>query len=86
MFTDDDDKLVECGRCESWEKHYELLNDAILGAKLHWYCRKCNGLAISAVKTDKDIEEKYCQYFETVRQEINETRLVIDKRITDEVT
>ena len=59
VFTDDDDKLVECGRCESWEcikcsniseKHYELLNDAILGAKLHWYCMKCNRLAISAVK------------------------------------
>ena len=81
VFCDEDDKLIECGRCEKWEcincsnmseKQYDLLNDKSLGVRLHWFCNECNALAISAVKTDKEIEEKCRQYFHTVREEIQE--------------
>ena len=67
------------------EKQYDLLNDKRLGVRLHWFCNECNALAISAVKTDKEIEEKCRQYFHTVREEIQETRTILDERITSEV-
>ena len=95
VFCDEDDKLIECGRCEKWEcincsqmseKQYDLLNDKSLGVRLHWFCNECNALAISAVKTDKEIEEKCRQYFHTVREEIQETRTILDERITSEVS
>ena len=57
-----------------------------LGVRLHWFCNECNALAISAVKTDKEIEEKCRQYFHTVREEIQETRTILDERITSEVS
>ena len=68
------------------EKQYDLLNDKSLGVTLHWFCNEYNALAISAVKTDKEIEEKCRQYFHTVREEIQETRTVLDQRITSEVS
>ena len=95
VFCDEDYKLIECGRCEKWEcincsnmseKQYDLLNDKSLGVRLHWFCNECNALAISAVKTDKEIEERCRQYFHTVREEIQETRTVLDKRITSDVS
>ena len=96
VFCDEDDKLIECGRCEKWEcincsnmseKQYDMLNDKSLGVRLHWwFCNECNTLAISAVKTDKEIGEKFRQYFHEVREEIQETRTVLDQRITSEVS
>ena len=95
VFCDEDDKLIECGRCEKWEsincsnmseKQYDLLNDKSLEVRLHWLCNECNALAISAVKTDKEIEVKSRQYFHTVREEIQERRTVLDQRITPEVS
>ena len=68
------------------EKQYALLNDKSLGVRLHLFCNECNALAISAVKTDKEIEEKCRQYFHTVREEIQETRTILDERITSEVS
>ena len=94
VFSNDDDKLIECGRCEEWEcitcssmteAQYDVLNDVNLGAKLHYFCTKCNGQAIAAVKTDKDIEDKCKQYFQQVRAEIEEVRSTLDTRITSEV-
>ena len=51
---------------------------------MHWFCN--DALAISAVKTDKEIEEKCRQYFHKVKEEIQETRTVLDQRITSEVS
>ena len=47
VIYDDDDKLIECGRCEKWEcitcskmseRQYDLLNDKSIGVRLHWLC------------------------------------------------
>ena len=50
------------------------------------FCKECNALAISAMETDKEIEETCRQYFHTVRKEIQETRTILDERITSEVS
>ena len=72
----DDDKLVECERCELWEcqvcaelldVEYEALSK---GSKMHWYCHKCNEEAVSAVKTSQLIETKCKQYVGELRDEI----------------
>ena len=93
VFCDEDDKLIECGRCEKWEcincsnmseKQYDLLNDKSLEVRLHWLFNECNALATSAVKTDKELEEICIQYVHT--EEIQETRTVLDQRITSEVS
>ena len=96
VFCDDDDKLIECGRCEKWEcincsnmseKQYDLLNDKAWESDCIGFAMNAmRYLAISAVKTDKEIEENCRQYFHTVREEIQETRTVLDKRITSEVS
>ena len=53
---------------------------------IYRFCKECNALAISAMKTDKEIQEKCRQYFHTVRKEIQETRTILDERITSEVS
>jgi hypothetical protein len=78
VFTDANDKLVECEKCELWEcqacaqitdVEYGALQ--VMGSKMHWYCEACNEDAISAVKTAELIKTKCMQYVSEVRVELN---------------
>jgi len=55
----------------------------------HWYCVDCEGLAISAVKVDRDIEERCAAYMEQMSlrvQKLEEAvELKVDKTDTDEM-
>ena len=95
VFVEDSDQLLQCERCDDWmciqctglnEQQYDLLNVAKSKNQLHWYCNVCNEKAISAVRTDNDIEVKCKQYFDKVSGEINEVRNSLDTRITTEVS
>ncbi len=79
FFCDDQDKLIECERCEKWiclkcsgltEGQYEAMNDESLGCMLHWFCITCTELAVKAVKTDNDLDEKCKQYMARFKSEI----------------
>lgn len=92
LFTDVEDKLIECERCEKWEclscsklssDQYDILTTGATG--VHWYCNDCNFQAVQAVKTDNDIEEKCKQYFESVKAEIGQVRSELGNRITSEI-
>ena len=75
------------------EAHYDVLNDKTLGARLHWFCSTCDVLAVKAVKTDNNIEEQCKQYMASFRSdvckelrgEINDVKLSLKEKITDEV-
>lgn len=78
-FTQGDDKLIECERCESWfclkcsglsAVEYDVLSQE--NSRMHWFCRECNGAALTAVKSDNLIEEKCKQYFDTFKSEIEQ--------------
>lgn len=79
VFTNEDDRLVECEKCENWECQAcaELTNveyDAlqIAGSRIHWYCGICNEDAITAVKTAELIKTKCKQYIAELRDELIE--------------
>lgn len=79
MFCDQDDKLLECDRCQDWEclncsgmdeDQYRVMNEVNLGAQIHWYCKGCKLSALKAVRTDKDIEARCEQYMSNFRTEM----------------
>ena len=81
LYTKDDDKLIECERCERWicldcsgmsEEHYNLLNDSKYGEFLHWFCQQCNQQAMKDWKTGNAIEIKCKEYMTKFKSEITE--------------
>ena len=91
VFTEEGDRIIECERCEEWaclpcsglsENDYQFITDSNNPA-IHWYCNNCNGKAISAIKSDKQIEEKCKEYFQTVRDEIAQVKCDLDTKIDD---
>jgi hypothetical protein len=99
-FSDEDDKLLECERCENWEcldcsglgsEQYTLI--ANIGPHIHWFCQECKVPAMKDVKSGKDIEEKCQQYMSKFREEIREeikdevkaVRNNLEKKISSEV-
>ena len=96
VFTDDDDQVLQCERCDYWfclpctrpiitPEHYVLLNSEV-GAAIHWYCHHCNENAVRAVKTDNEIEERCKMYMASVRTDItNEIKMAtqeVDTRLS----
>ena len=76
-FTSDEDKLIECERCDHWVclvcsqlslDEYKVC--AKEDSMIHWFCIDCNTAALTAVKTDNPIEEKCKQYFASFKSEI----------------
>jgi len=70
-FSEEDDKLIECDRCEEWfclsctgmnETYYDMLNDKTVSCDILWLCTECKAPAIRAVKTDMEIETR-CEEF-----------------------
>ena len=79
VFTDEDDKLMQSDLCDGWvclsccnvsDEQYNLLNNEAIGKYFHWYCQKCHGSALEAVKIDKEIEEICEQCMGVLREEI----------------
>ena len=83
------DKLIECDRCEKWVcikcsnlkvSQYDAIDDNLI-----WFCRNCRKPALHAVKTDQSIEEKCNLFLESFRCEkrINEKMSKIEMKVTD---
>lgn len=100
VFTQEDDKLVECEKCDRWEcqscadltnEQYDALRTA--GEKMHWFCQCCNKGAMTAVKTAELIESKCQQYVAELKVDLIdhfETKIdekfdIQKKEITNEI-
>ncbi len=68
QFSDKNDKLIECERCCKWwcanccnytDTEYEVLSRR---PEIHWFCDECQAPVITAVQTDKEIEER-CNFY-----------------------
>ncbi len=68
QFIDKNDKLIECERCCKWwcanccsytDTEYEVLSRR---PEIHWFCDDCQAPVITAVQTDKEIEER-CNFY-----------------------
>ena len=68
IFTSDDDKLLQCERCDEWhctaclnmeDAYYAFMNER---GDVHWFCPPCDAKALSSVKVDVSIEE-CCKYY-----------------------
>ena len=49
---------------------------------IHWYCDRCNVHTVKAVKSDKEIEQKYEEYFCSLSDEIQQTKVDLQNNIT----
>jgi len=87
VFIDDGDMLLECERCDEWfctecltmsAEVYKIMVDR---KDIHWFCPECEKQAITAVKTDKDIEEKCAAYMSSMTNRLCE----IDKKLDSKV-
>lgn len=76
-FTGEDDKLLQCERCNSWEclacvgystEEYEMLTKR---PKVHWFCDPCQSPALYAVQTDNEIEERCNHYLQNFTSRIS---------------
>ena len=72
VFADEGDKLLECERCEQWyciecvDMIPSVYSVMVANKNLHWFCVECEKPALSAVRSDKDIEERCAAYMSTL--------------------
>ena len=80
-FKNMDDKMVTCESCDQWvclhcsdlsSKEYDLL--CLTSNSIHWFCKNCNGKALTAVKADNLIEQRCKEYFESLKTAMNEIK------------
>jgi len=86
-------RWLECERCTNWfcgsclnmdENFFNILH---MRKDFHWFCTECEGLAITAVKVDRDIEERCAAYMEKMSLRVTKleeaVELKVDKTDTD---
>ena len=89
IFTKKEDEMIECGRCDDWVclecsrlKMEEYVALCFGTRSIHWYCDRCNAHAVKAVKSDNEIEQKCKEYFSTLSDEIQQTKVDLQNNIT----
>ena len=86
VFTGEDDKLMECERCDSWFcieclDMSELVYNVMVERKdSHWFCSECEKPAITAVKTDKDIEERCAAYMTSITNRLEKIESSLERK------
>ena len=92
VFTDKNDKMLQCERCEMWVRltctTYTEVENKVLAdrAEFHWFCQSCERAALQAVRVDQEIEEKCAAYMSQVTTRIeNLERDKADKQTVDEL-
>lgn len=79
VFVNEDDPMVICERCEDYvciscanlsTEEYSFLQRTQL---VHWFCQACEKPALSAVKSEKLVEEKCSAMFAAFRAEMEDT-------------
>ncbi|XP_052786446.1 uncharacterized protein LOC128221863 [Mya arenaria] len=77
VFVDIDDKLLECERCDKWfciqcaGMEPSVYSVMVANKNLHWFCHECEKPALTAVKSDKEIEEKCAAYMSSLTAKID---------------
>ena len=90
VFTGEDDKLMECERCDCWFcieclDMSELVYNVMVERKdSHWFCSECEKPAITAVKTDKEIEERCAAYMSSVNNRLEIIEKTLDRKVDRE--
>ena len=92
VFDDENDKLMECERCDTWfcieclnmsETVYSVMAER---KDSHWFCPECEKPAILAVRTDMEIEEKCAAYMSSVNNRLDKIEKALDRKVDhDEV-
>ena len=86
VFVDEDDKLLGCERCSNWfcakclgltDIEYEVMGKR---KDFHWFCEECEKPAISAVLSDKQIEEKCAAYMQSMTGKIEDLEGKLDNK------
>jgi len=86
VFTDKDDELLECERCSSWycteclSMSAEVYKVMVERKDLHWFCASCEKQAITAVKCDKEIEEKCAAYMNSITDKLGNMEKKLDDK------
>lgn len=86
VFTSEHDKLMECERCDSWYCIDCLkMSETVYGVMVerldsHWYCPECEKPAITAVRTDKEIEERCAAYMTSLNDRLDKMQYSLDKK------
>ncbi len=90
-FGNDNDKLMQCERCDGAtctkclgmdDGAYDLLKGRL---DLHWYCGTCDKLAMSAVKADWEIEERCASYMASITSRLDKMQESIDMKASKAV-
>ena len=93
-FNDDNDHVVECERCELYVCQTCLKIDDVQYAafslpNVHYFCDDCDIAAVTAVKTDADIDAKIKAYSEKVENRLTALEALIatkaEKSVIDEM-
>ncbi len=77
VFVDNDDKLLECERCDKWfciecaGMEPSVYSIMVANKNLHWFCQECEKPALTAVKSNKEIEEKCASYMSSITARID---------------
>jgi hypothetical protein len=88
VFTGEVDPMVICERCEEYiciscanltEEEYSFLQRTAL----HWFCSACEKPALSAVKSDKLIEEKCTALFSEFRAELQKELASVKEELAE---
>ena len=86
VYKDPNDKLLECERYENWyctgclEMSDDVYDLMVARKDLHWFCTECEKPAISAVKTNKEIEEKCAAYMNSITGKIENIEKKLDSK------
>ena len=88
LYSNETDRLLECNRCtfkfclpclpEMDEADYNILSKPNLGC--HWYCKECEKDALTAVKTDREIEERCKTFMASFEKRVETVETSLNKK------
>lgn len=85
-YTSPEDKLMVCERCDGWfcikclrmkPTVYDILRAT---ASVHWFCDDCQEPAMTAVVTNKKIEETVQRYLEGITERLDGVEMEMDRK------
>ena len=92
IFTNNEDHLVQCERCNKWccqkctklsDTEYTFLTKD--GNNIHYFCDKCEAPAMTAVHTDQEIENRCKKYCEVIEARLDQVEQEVASKASKQV-